>query len=85
MQTDPAASRLSMIPIRSGIGTTGCSRSTTSTVTMTSKADYILHHQPFQYYYYRSTAKPKHKHQCEYQHPPTPRRSAREVLVKKGS
>jgi phospholipase C len=31
-------------------GTTGCSRSTTSTVTMTNKADYIPHHQPFQYY-----------------------------------
>jgi phospholipase C len=31
-------------------GTTGCSRSTTSTVTMTNKADYIPHHEPFQYY-----------------------------------
>jgi phospholipase C len=31
-------------------GTTGCSRSTTSTVTNTAKADYIPHHQPFQYY-----------------------------------
>jgi phospholipase C len=31
-------------------GTTGCSRSTTSTVTNTNKADYIPHHEPFQYY-----------------------------------
>jgi phospholipase C len=31
-------------------GTTGCKRSTTSTVTGTTKADYIPHHQPFQYY-----------------------------------
>jgi phospholipase C len=38
--------------------TTGCARSTTSTVTMSPKADYIPHHQPFQYY--ASTANPKH-------------------------
>ena len=31
-------------------GSTGCKRSTTSTVTKTNKADYIPHHQPFQYY-----------------------------------
>jgi phospholipase C len=31
-------------------GSTGCSRSTTSLVTGTKKADYIPHHQPFQYY-----------------------------------
>jgi phospholipase C len=31
-------------------GTTGCSRSTTSLVTNSKKADYIPHHQPFQYY-----------------------------------
>jgi phospholipase C len=31
-------------------GTTGCHRSTTSQVTGTTKADYIPHHQPFQYY-----------------------------------
>jgi phospholipase C len=37
---------------------TGCSRSTTSTVTNTKKADYIPHHQPFQYY--ASTANPMH-------------------------
>lgn len=39
-------------------GSTGCSRSTTSQVTMTKKKDYIPHHQPFQYY--ASTANPKH-------------------------
>jgi phospholipase C len=39
-------------------GTTGCKRSTTSTVTNTNKADYIPHHQPFQYYV--STANPTH-------------------------
>ncbi len=39
-------------------GTTGCSRSTTSTVTNTKKADYIPHHEPFQYY--KSTANPTH-------------------------
>jgi phospholipase C len=39
-------------------GTTGCKRSTTSTVTNTLKADYIPHHEPFQYY--PSTANPKH-------------------------
>jgi phospholipase C len=39
-------------------GTTGCKRSTTSTVTNTNKADYIPHHQPFQYY--TATANPKH-------------------------
>jgi phospholipase C len=31
-------------------GTTGCSRSHTSTITNSPKADYIPHHQPFQYY-----------------------------------
>jgi phospholipase C len=39
-------------------GTTGCKRSTTSTVTQVKKADYIPHHQPFQYY--TSTANPTH-------------------------
>jgi len=39
-------------------GTTGCARSTLSTVTQTVKADYIPHHQPFQYY--TSTANPTH-------------------------
>jgi phospholipase C len=31
-------------------GSTGCSRTTTSAITNTKKADYIPHHQPFQYY-----------------------------------
>jgi phospholipase C len=31
-------------------GTTGCNRSTTSSVTNVTKKDYIPHHQPFQYY-----------------------------------
>jgi phospholipase C len=39
-------------------GTTGCNRSQTSLVTNTTKADYIPHHQPFQFYV--STANPKH-------------------------
>ncbi|WP_233841329.1 alkaline phosphatase family protein [Dyella sp. 2HG41-7] len=39
-------------------GTTGCKRTTLSTVTQTVKADYIPHHQPFQYY--TSTANPTH-------------------------
>lgn len=38
--------------------TTGCKRSTLSSVTQTVKADYIPHHQPFQYY--ASTANPTH-------------------------
>ncbi len=37
---------------------TGCKRSHTSAVTSVKKADYIPHHQPFQYY--RSTANPQH-------------------------
>ena len=39
-------------------GTTGCKRTTTSAVTNTNKADYIPHHQPFQYY--TSTRNPQH-------------------------
>ena len=39
-------------------GTTGCKRTTTSAVTNVTKADYIPHHQPFQYY--TSTANPTH-------------------------
>ena len=31
-------------------GSTGCGRTTTSAITKTKKADYIPHHQPFQYY-----------------------------------
>ena len=38
--------------------TTGCKRSTTSAVTNTLKADYIPHHEPFQFY--ASTANPSH-------------------------
>jgi phospholipase C len=38
------------LTVKNANGTTGCSRSTTSTVTATNKADYIPHHQPFQYY-----------------------------------
>jgi phospholipase C len=39
-------------------GSTGCARSHTSTITKSAKADYIPHHQPFQYY--KSTANPMH-------------------------
>jgi phospholipase C len=39
-------------------GSTGCGRTTTSTITNSKKADYIPHHQPFQYY--ASTANPLH-------------------------
>jgi phospholipase C len=39
-------------------GTTGCKRSHISTITNSAKADYIPHHQPFQYY--KSTWNPQH-------------------------
>jgi phospholipase C len=39
-------------------GTTGCKRTTTSAITTITKADYIPHHQPFQYY--ASTANLQH-------------------------
>jgi len=39
-------------------GSTGCARNTTSLITNSKKADYIPHHQPFQYY--KSTANPTH-------------------------
>jgi phospholipase C len=39
-------------------GSTGCTRTTTSAVTTMKSADYIPHHEPFQYY--ASTANPKH-------------------------
>ena len=39
-------------------GSTGCGRTTTSAVTATKKADYIPHHEPFQYY--ASTANLNH-------------------------
>jgi phospholipase C len=38
--------------------TTGCKRSTTSAITGVNKADYVPHHEPFQYY--PSTANPNH-------------------------
>jgi phospholipase C len=46
------------LSVKNANKSTGCARSTTSTVTMSAKADYIPHHQPFQYY--ASTANPKH-------------------------
>ncbi|MGA3238639.1 MAG: alkaline phosphatase family protein [Bryobacteraceae bacterium] len=46
------------LTITNANGTTGCARSTTSAVTATNKADYIPHHEPFQYY--KSTANPTH-------------------------
>jgi phospholipase C len=46
------------LTITNSNGTTGCKRSTVSAVTNVNKADYIPHHQPFQYY--ASTANPKH-------------------------
>jgi phospholipase C len=39
-------------------GTTGCKRTSVSKVTATTKADYIPHHEPFQYY--PTTANPTH-------------------------
>jgi phospholipase C len=46
------------LSITNSNGTTGCKRSTTSAITNSKKADYIPHHQPFQYY--ASTANPMH-------------------------
>ena len=46
------------LTITNSNGTTGCGRKTTSLVTNALKADYIPHHQPFQYY--ASTANPMH-------------------------
>jgi len=46
------------LTITNSNGTTGCKRSTKSAVTNVTKADYIAHHQPFQYY--ASTANPTH-------------------------
>jgi phospholipase C len=46
------------LTITNGNGTTGCARATTSLITNQSKADYIPHHEPFQYY--KSTANPTH-------------------------
>ncbi len=39
-------------------GTTGCERTTTSTITHVNSTDYLAHHEPFQYY--ASTANPTH-------------------------
>jgi len=38
------------LTITNANGSTGCARSTTSLITNVKKADYIPHHQPFQYY-----------------------------------
>jgi phospholipase C len=38
------------LTVKNANGTTGCSRSTTSTVTNVTETDYIPHHEPFQYY-----------------------------------
>ncbi len=46
------------LTITNANGTTGCKRSTKSAVTGVTKADYIPHHQPFQYF--ASTANFKH-------------------------
>jgi phospholipase C len=46
------------LTLKNADGSTGCSRTTTSAVTKTKKADYIPHHQPFQYY--ASTQNLKH-------------------------
>jgi phospholipase C len=46
------------LTVKNANGTTGCARSTTSAITGTKKADYIPHHQPFQYY--ASTQNLKH-------------------------
>ena len=46
------------LSLKNANGTTGCKRSTTSAITGVKKADYIPHHQPFQYYV--STANPTH-------------------------
>ena len=46
------------LSIKNSNTTTGCNRSTTSTVTGVTESDYIPHHQPFQYY--PSTANPTH-------------------------
>jgi phospholipase C len=46
------------LTLKNADGTTGCKRATTSDVTKVNSADYIPHHQPFQYY--ASTANPLH-------------------------
>ncbi|TCR78309.1 alkaline phosphatase family protein [Rhizobium sp. BK376] len=46
------------LTLKNADGTTGCKRASTSDVTKVNSADYIPHHQPFQYY--ASTANPLH-------------------------
>ncbi len=46
------------LTVKNPNGTTGCARSDTSAVTSVTEADYIPHHEPFQFY--ASTANPKH-------------------------
>lgn len=46
------------LSLKNANGTTGCARSTTSTITKVTESDYIPHHEPFQYY--TSTANLKH-------------------------
>src|SRR6185437_7018036 len=46
------------ISAKNADGSTGCTRTTLSTVTNVNSADYIPHHEPFQYY--ASTANLKH-------------------------
>jgi phospholipase C len=46
------------LKLKDANGTTGCKRTTTSVITKVTKADYIPHHEPFQYYV--STANPTH-------------------------
>jgi phospholipase C len=46
------------LSLKNSDGSTGCKRTSTSAVTKVAKADYIPHHQPFQYYV--STANPTH-------------------------
>jgi phospholipase C len=46
------------LTIKNANNTTGCGRTTVSTVVGAAKVDYIPHHQPFQYY--ASTANPHH-------------------------
>jgi phospholipase C len=46
------------LALKNSNGTTGCARSTLSTVTKVTETDYIPHHEPFQYY--KSTQNLKH-------------------------
>ncbi len=46
------------LSLKNANGTTGCARSTTSSVTKVTESDYIPHHEPFQYY--TSTENLKH-------------------------